>query len=126
MGAFVPGLFLGSGLFLASPDAAVRRGHDLAGDVYTADRRYELRVFHWDFGPGQDEWQVLVERRGPLRFVAVDAGCVSATVTSYRSVDAFEPGHARLTTDTGVIDIRFDAQTMHVTDPIPGELCPGD
>jgi hypothetical protein len=119
-------LYCGGALVLENPDALVRRGHDLAGDVYTPDRRYQLRVFRWEFGPGQDEWDVLVERRGTIRFVAVEAGCLSATVTSYRGVESFEAGYARLATDAGVIDIEFDAQTMHVRAPVPARLCPDE
>jgi hypothetical protein len=119
-------LFCGGALALESPDAFVRRGHDLAGDVYTADGRYELRIFRWDSGIGPYEWDVLVERRGTIRFVAVDAGCLSTMATSYRGVASFEPGHAQLLTDSGVFDISFDTKTMHVTHPLPAELCPGE
>jgi hypothetical protein len=119
-------LFCGGGLTLENPDAFVRRGHHITGDVYTPDGRYELRVFQWNSGAGPYRWDVLVERRGRLRFVAVDAGCLSTTVTTYRGVESFEPGHARLRTGSGVVDVRFDAQTMHITLPVPTELCPDD
>jgi hypothetical protein len=118
--------FCGGGLTLENPDAFVRRGHDIAGDVYTADGRYELRVFRWGSGAGPFEWEVLVERRGTVRFVAVDAGCLDATVTTYRGIESFEPGRARLLAGSGVVDVRFDAKTMHVTAPVPAELCPDD
>ena len=119
-------LFGGGAVALENPDAMVRRGHDLAGDVYTADGRYELRIFHWDYGAGRGEWDVLVERRGPIRFRAVEAGCLSAAVTSYRGVESFEPGHARLTTDAGAIDVEFDPETMRVTVPVPARNCPDE
>jgi hypothetical protein len=117
-------LFCGGGLTLENPDAFARRGHDIAGDRYTPDGRYELRIFRWGPGAGPFEWDVRLERRGKVRFVAVDAGCVSATVTTYRGIESFEPGHARLMTDSGVVDVGFDAETMHVTTPVPAELCP--
>jgi hypothetical protein len=119
-------LFCGGVLVLESPAALVRRGHDLAGDVYTADGRYELRVFHFDVGAGQDEWDVLVERRGAIRFLAVDAGCLAAEVTSYQGIESFEAGHARLATSAGPVDIEFDTQTMRVTTPVPARLCPDE
>jgi hypothetical protein len=119
-------LFCGGGLALESPDAFVRRGHDLAGDAYTADGRYELRIFSWQSGTGPFAWDVRVERRGAVRFVAVDAGCFSASVTIYRGIESFEPGHARLITGSGLVDVRFDTQSMHVTAPVPAELCPND
>lgn len=126
-GAAVLMLYCGGALALETPDALVRRGHDLAGDVYTPDGRYELRVFHWDYyGAGEDEWEVLVERRGAIQFLAVDAGCLSETVTSYRGVVSFEAGHASLATDGGAVDIEFDPRTMRVTTPLPAELCPDD
>jgi hypothetical protein len=119
-------LFCGGGLALETPDAHVRRGHHIAGDVYTPDGRYELRVFQWSSGAGPYEWDVLVERRGRLRFEAVDAGCLSTEVTTYRGIESFEPGHAQLLTSNGVVDVRFDTQTMHITAAIPSELCPDD
>lgn len=111
---------------MENPDSFVRRGHHIAGDVYTADGRYELRVFQWSSGAGPFMWDVLVERRGRFRFVAVDAGCLSATVTTYRGIESFAPGHARLLTDSGVVDVRFDTQTMYISGPVPAELCPDD
>lgn len=126
MSVAVLALFCGGSLALDNPDALVRRGHDLAGDVYTADGHYELRVFRWDSGAGPFEWQILIERRGTVRFAAVDAGCLDATVTTYRRIESFEPGRARLLTDNSVVDVRFDTKTMQVTAPVPTELCPDD
>ncbi|MEV6344316.1 hypothetical protein [Actinoplanes sp. NPDC051851] len=117
-------LICGGGFFLESPASFVRRGHDLAGDAYTADGRYELRIYSWDYADGPSEWQVLVERRGTFRFVATDAGCLAASATTYQGIASFEPGRARLTTSDGTVDIRFDPDTMRVTTPIPAALCP--
>jgi hypothetical protein len=119
-------LFCGGGLALESQDAFVQRGHDLAGDAYTADGRYELRIFSWESGTGSFEWDVLVERRGAVRFVAVDAGCISASVTTYRGIESFEPGHARLIVGSGVVDVQFDTESMHLMAQVPAELCPTD
>ena len=119
-------LFCGGGLALESPEAFVQRGHDLADDAYTADGRYELRIFSRESENGPFEWEVRVERRGAVRFVAVDAGCFSSSVTTYRGIESFKPGHARLITSSGVIDVRFDTESIHVTAPIPAELCPND
>lgn len=119
-------LFCGGAATLDGTVFIVGRGSDLVGHAYAADGRYEVRVFHSPvIAENGDEWDVVVQRRDGLRFVPGYAGCLYSAVSRYRGIQSIEAGRTRLTTDHGVVDIRFDPATMRVTTPIPSDLCGG-
>ena len=101
------------------------RSGDLVDRAFTDDGRYEVRILHWTAVLGEDGWDVVVERRDGPRFMAAYAGCLFSEVAGYNEIQSVEAGRARIATDEDVIEIRFNPETMRLTEPIPADLCAG-
>jgi hypothetical protein len=95
----------------------------LIDSAFSADGRYEVRVFNWHAMLGEDGWDFVIRRRdGAGAYV----GCMYSEFGAYyeavRSVDA---GSVRITVYEGTVSFAFDPETMRVTRPIPADLCAG-
>jgi len=101
------------------------RGGDLVDRAISDDGRYEVRVLHWSAMLGEDGWDVVVQRRDGLRFVDTFAGCLFSDMASYDEIQSVEAGRARIVTDAGEIEIRFNPDTMRLAERIPADLCAG-
>jgi hypothetical protein len=118
-------VFCAGGVGLAAASFFVWRGGNLVDRAYSADGRYEVRVLHWTAMLGEDGWDVVVQRRDGLRFVAAYAGCLFSDVAGYNEIQSVEAGRVRIATDEGVVNVWFDSETMHLTERIPADLCAG-
>ncbi|MEV6599270.1 hypothetical protein AB0M36_20815 [Actinoplanes sp. NPDC051346] len=102
------------------------RHADQIDHMSSADGRYQVKVFHWQAMLGEDGWDVVIQRRDGLRGVEAYAGCLYSEASgNYSGVQSVEAGAVRIATDEGPISIVFDPKTMHVTQRIPVDLCPG-
>jgi hypothetical protein len=102
------------------------RSGDLVDRAVSDDGRYEVRILHWTAVLGEDGWDVVVQRRDGPRFEAAYAGCLFSEVAGYNEIQSVEAGRVRIATDEGgVIDIRFNPDTMRLAERIPADLCAG-
>lgn len=99
---------------------------ELVDSVSSADGRYQVQVFHWQAVLGEDGWDFVVQRRDGLRGGEAYAGCLfSEGSARYQRIEVVEAGTVRIATDEGPVSLAFDPKTMHVTRPIPADLCLG-
>jgi len=101
------------------------RGGEVIDRAISDDGRYEVRILHWTAMLGEDGWDVRVQRRDGPRFVDAYAGCLFSDLASYNGIQSVEAGQARIATDVGVVDIRFNPETMQVAERVPADFCAG-
>lgn len=94
--------------------------------VSSADGRYQVEVFSWQAVLGEPGWDVVIYRRDGLRGTEAYAGCLfSEAAANFQAIQSVEAGSVRIATEEGSIAIRFDPNTMQITQGIPVDLCRG-
>jgi hypothetical protein len=97
----------------------------------TADGRYDVQVIE-EAVLVDSSWTFVIRRHAHGRLREVEAGCISSEAAEFERVESIRPGRIIIRVSEyvpesskhqiRVVDVRFDPDSMRVTQPIPAEF----